>query len=47
MPPDIHFFLGTGDIKHLNNILQDDKNNFKFFHQLGSPFIFIEGPRRE
>jgi hypothetical protein len=27
--------LGEGDIKHLNNILQDDQNNFKYFHQLG------------
>jgi hypothetical protein len=35
MPHDIHFLLGVGDTKHLNNILQDDQNNFKYFHQLG------------
>lgn len=35
MPHDIHFLFGEGDIKHLNNILQDDQNEFKFFHQLG------------
>lgn len=35
MPQDIHFLLAEGDIKHLNNILQDDQNDFKYFHQLG------------
>ena len=35
MLPDIHFILGKRYIKHLNNILQDDQNNFKYFHQLG------------
>ena len=35
MPRDIHYLLGEGDIKHLNNILEDDKNGFKYFHQLG------------
>ena len=35
MPHDIHFLLGEGDIKHLNNILEDDQNDFKYFHQLG------------
>ena len=34
MPSDIHFLLKKEDIKHLNNILQDDKNDFRFFHQL-------------
>jgi hypothetical protein len=34
MPCDIHFLVGEGDIKHLNNILEDDQNNFKYFHQL-------------
>jgi len=35
MPHDIHFLLGEGDIKHLNNILEDDQNDFKYFHQSG------------
>ena len=35
MPHDIHFLLEKGDIKHLNDILEDDKNDFKYFHQLG------------
>ena len=35
MPHDIHFLLGEGDITHLNNILEDDQNDFKYFHQLG------------
>ena len=35
MPYGIHFLLGEGDITHLNNILQDDQNDFKYFHQLG------------
>jgi len=33
IPCDIHFLLGERDITHLNNILQDDQNNFKYFHQ--------------
>ena len=33
MPRDIHFLLAEGDIKHLNDILEDDQNNFKYFHQ--------------
>ena len=33
MPHGIHFLLGEADITHLNNILQDDQNNFKYFHQ--------------
>ncbi len=35
MPRDIHFLLAEGDIKHLNDILEDDQNDFKYFHQLG------------
>jgi hypothetical protein len=35
MPNDFHFLLGEGDIKHLNKILDDDQNDFKYFHQLG------------
>ena len=35
MPCDIHIVVGEGDINHLNNILQDDQNDFKYFHQLG------------
>jgi hypothetical protein len=35
MPNDIQFLLGEGDIKHLNDILEDDQNDFKYFHQLG------------
>jgi hypothetical protein len=35
MPCDIHFLLGEGDIKHLNNIFEDDQNDFKYFHPLG------------
>ena len=42
MPHDMHFLLKEGDIKHLNNILQDDKNNnsahrLKFGLPLSSP----------
>jgi hypothetical protein len=35
MPHDIHSCLAEGDIKHLNDILEDDQNDFKYFHQLG------------
>ena len=35
MPRDIQHLLGEGDCNHLNNILQDDQNEFNFFHQLG------------
>ena len=35
MPKDINLLLEEGDINHLNNVLLDDKNDFKFFHQLG------------
>ena len=35
MPRYIHFLLAEGDIKHLNNILEDNQNDFKYFHQLG------------
>jgi len=34
MPCGIHFLMGEGDITHLN-ILYDDQNNVKYFHQLG------------
>ena len=48
MPKDIHFFLKDEDIKHLNNILQDDKNKFRFVHQLGpSPCLSTGGPQRK
>jgi hypothetical protein len=42
MPPDIHFLLGEGDIKHLKNILQDDQNDFKYFHQLGLLLAYLK-----
>jgi hypothetical protein len=35
MPNDIHFLLHQQDIDHLNRMLQDDDNDFRFFHQLG------------
>ena len=30
MPKDIDLLLEEGDINHLNNVLLDDKNDFKF-----------------
>ena len=42
MPCDIHFLFGEGDINHLNNILQEDRNQFKFFHQLGLLPAFLQ-----
>ena len=35
IPHDMHFLLQEQDIKHLNRMLQDDDNDFRFFHQLG------------
>ena len=31
MPRDIHHLFGEGDCNHLNNILQDDRNEINFF----------------
>jgi hypothetical protein len=42
MPHDIHFLLGEGDIKHLNDILEDDQNDFKYFHQLGLLPVYLQ-----
>jgi hypothetical protein len=42
MPHDIHFLLREGDITHLNNILEDDQNDFKYFHQLGLLPAFLQ-----
>ena len=46
MPRDINFLLKKEDIKHLNNILQDDKNNFRFFHQLGLLPAYLQVARQ-
>jgi hypothetical protein len=35
VPNDICFLLQEPDIEHLNHILQDTNNDFRFFHQLG------------
>jgi hypothetical protein len=42
MPNDIHFLFGEADIKHLNDILQDDNNGFRFFHQLGLLTFYLQ-----
>ena len=42
MPRDISLLLGEEDINHLNNILQDDQNDFTFFHQLGLLSAYLE-----
>ena len=42
MPRDVHFLLGEGDIKHLNNILEDDQNDFKYFYQLGLLSAYLQ-----
>jgi hypothetical protein len=42
MPKDIDLLLEEGDINHLNNILLDDKNDFKFFHQLGILHLYLQ-----
>ena len=42
MPQDIHFLLAEGDIKHLNDILEDDQNDFKYFHQLGLLPVYLQ-----
>ena len=42
MPCDIHVFFGEGDINHFNNILQDDQNDFTFFHQLGLLSAYLQ-----
>ncbi len=42
MPQDIHFLLAEGDIKHLNDILEDDQNDFKYFHQLGFLPVYLQ-----
>ena len=35
MPRDINLLLGEEDINHLIEVLQDDQNDFTFFHQIG------------
>ena len=44
MPKDINLLLEEGDINHLNNILLDENNDFKFFHQLGilHPYLQVD-----
>ena len=42
MPRDIHHLFGEGDCNHLNNILQDDQNEFNFFHQLGLLSAYLQ-----
>jgi len=42
MPSDINLLLGEQDITHLNNILQDDQNDFTFFHQLGLLSAYLQ-----
>ena len=42
MPIDINLLLGEDDINHLNNILQDDQNDFTFFHQLGLLSAYLQ-----
>ena len=42
MPRDINLLLEEEDINHLNNILQDDQNNFTFFHQLGLLSAYLQ-----
>ena len=46
MPKDINFLLKKEDINHLDNILQDDKNNFRFFHQLGLLPAYLQVARQ-
>ena len=41
-PHDIHVRLGEEDITHLNNILEDNQNDFKYFHQLGLLPAYIQ-----
>ncbi len=42
MPRDIHHLFGEGDCNHLNNILQDDRNEINFFHQLGLLSAYLQ-----
>ncbi len=42
MPRDINLLIGEEDINHLHNILQDDQNDFTFFHQLGLLSAYLE-----
>ena len=46
MPKDINFLLKKEDINHLDNILQDDKNDFRFFHQLGLLPAYLQVARQ-
>lgn len=42
MPCDIHHLFGEEDCNHLNNILQDDRNEINFFHQLGLLSAYLQ-----
>ncbi len=42
MPRDIGELLEEGDCMHLNKILQDDQNEFNFFHQLGLVAAYLQ-----
>ena len=42
MPSNINLLLEEEDINHLNNILQDDQNDFTFFHQLGLLSAYLQ-----
>ena len=42
VPNDIHFLLHQQDIEHLNSILRDDDNDFRFFHQLGLLSAYLQ-----
>ena len=42
MSRDIHFLLEEGDIKHLNDILEDGQKDFKYFHQLGLLPVYLQ-----
>ena len=35
MPRDINFLLGNRHNKYVNDILEDNQNDFKYFHRLG------------
>ena len=42
MPRDINLLLEEEDINHLNNILQDDQNDFTSFHQFGLLSAYLQ-----
>ena len=42
LPCNIQHLFGERDCNHLNNILQDDRNEINFFHQLGLLSAYLQ-----